>query len=186
MKQLITSFIIIFTLASCNKAKVDKKPSKNDNQMISNIKKDINKTVIDAYKAWSFDNADELDFEEIRSYFTSTATIQTAANGELSIVSLEDAILSFQKSISEGNLTLMEEFEIAGETEYFGGIAHRISYHAYYFNTKDSIGARAVNTLQLVKIKGKWLINTVLREFESEVLKFPEEYNNIQNEMLKN
>lgn len=180
MKQLITSIIIIFSSVSCNKVKVDKKPSKSDYQMISNIEKTINKTVTDAYKAWSFDSADELDFEEIRSYFTSTATIQTTADGELSIVSLEDAILSFQKSISDGNLTLMEEFEIAGKTEYFGGIAHRISYHSYYFNTKDSIGARAVNTLQLVKIKEKWLINSVQREFESEVLKFPKEYNSIQ------
>ncbi len=186
MKQLIASFIIIFTLMSCNKAKVDKKLSKSDSKMISNIEKNINKTVIDAYKAWSFDNADELDFEEIRSYFTSTATIQTAANGELSIVSLEEAIQGFQKSISEGSLTLMEEFEIAGKTEYFGAIAHRISYHAYYFNTKDSIGARAVNTLQLVKIKGKWLINSVLRDFENEVLKFPKEYNDIQKKMHKN
>lgn len=157
-----------------------------DKEVISETEADINKTVTGAYRAWSFDSADELDFEEIRSYFTSTASIQTAANGELSIVSLEDAILSFQKSINDGNLTLMEEFEIAGKTEYFGAIAHRISYHAYYFNTKDSIGARAVNTLQLVKIKGKWLINSVLREFESEVLKFPEEYNDIQNKLYKN
>ena len=186
MKLLTTSFIMIFTLVSCNKTKVVKKSSTSNDQMISIIEDNINKTVTDAYNAWSFDSADELDFEEIRSYFTSTATIQTAANGELSIVSLEDAILSFQKSINDGDLTLMEEFEITGETEYFGAIAHRISYHAYYFNTKDSIGARAVNTLQLVKIKGKWLINTVLREFENEVLKFPEEYNDIQNKMLKN
>ena len=184
MKQLLTSCIIVLILVSCNRAKEIKKIPMNK-EVISETETEINKTVTDAYRAWSFDSADELDFEEIRSYFTSTASIQTAANGELSIVSLEDAILSFQKSISDGNLTLMEEFEIAGKTEYFGGIAHRISYHAYYFNTKDSIGARAVNTLQLVKIKGKWLINTVLREFESEALKFPEEYNDIQNKMLK-
>ena len=131
MKQRIVSFIIIFTLVSCNRAKVVKKPL-SDSEVISNIENNINKTVTDAYKAWSFDSPDELDFKEIRSYFTSTATIQTAANGELSIVSLEDAILSFQKSISDGDLTLMEEFEIAGKTEYFGAIAHRISYHAYY------------------------------------------------------
>ncbi len=153
--------------------------------MISEVETNINKTVTDAYKAWSFGNADELDFEEIRSYFTSTATIQTAEDGELSIVSLEEAIQGFQKSISEGKLTLMEEFEIAGKTEYFGAVAHRISYHGYFFNTKDSIGARAVNTLQLVKIKGKWLINSVLRDFENDFLKFPKEYDDIQNEMFK-
>jgi len=184
MKQLVAIIIVFFSLVSCKKDKVVKKPS-NNSPMISEIETNINKTVTDAYKAWSFENADELDFEKIRSYFTTTATIQTAANGELSIVSLEEAIQGFQKSISEGNLTLMEEFEIAGKTEYFGAIAHRISYHAYYFNTKDSIGARAVNTLQLVKIKGKWLINSVLRDFESEILKFPKEYNDIQNKMFK-
>lgn len=176
MRLLIPYLFVVITLISCNPVKYMKKSS-IDNEAVSETKTNINKTVTDAYKAWSFDSADELDYDKIRSYFTSTATIQTMANEELSIVSLEEAIISFQKSINAGGLTLMEEFEIAGETEYFGAIAHRISYHAYYFNTKDSIGARAVNTLQLVNINGKWLINSVLREFEREGLLLPPEYN---------
>ena len=107
MKQLTSSFIIVFILVSCNRAKViEKLPV--DSDVVSEIEANINKTVAAAYKAWSFDSADELDFKEIRSYFTSTATIQTVANGELSVVTLEEAILGFQKSIKDGDLTLME------------------------------------------------------------------------------
>ena len=65
--------------------------------------------------------------------------------------------------------------EGGGETQFFGNIAHRLSVNVDYFDGSEE-AERGVNSFQLIKVNGKWLINSLIWDVEQEGQPIPEQY----------
>ncbi len=68
--------------------------------------------------------------------------------------------LALKQALMKGQITSLKIIEAGGKTEYFGKIANRISVNADYFNESEE-AEKGVNSIQLVKVNGKWLINSI-------------------------
>ena len=174
-----------FLLQSCEskdnknqkKGSVDQSILKSE---ISQTELDIDKAIELGYKVWFVKKGDNPDFSKYDDYNTSTAIFQEFENDSIIVSLLSDQVKGFKDAFKEGHLSSFDEREIGSETTYFGNVAHRISYHIYHTNTNDSITKRGVNSIQLVKIKGKWKTQSILRQIESDNYQFPKKYDSFR------
>lgn len=114
------------------------------------------------------EKANSPNFSKYSDYNTSTAVFQEFESDNIIVSQLSDQVKGFKYAFNEK--------EIGSETTYFGNVAHRISYHTYCTNTIDSITDRGVNSIQLVKMNGKWKIQSILRQIESDTYKLLKKY----------
>jgi hypothetical protein len=143
---------------------------------VSETEKTINKVVMAAYAAISFEKGSTPDYAEIKSLFTPKATLVNFAADSPQFVYIDEFIAGFKAGVDSGNMTAFKEIELGGETEYFGNIGHRITAYASYFNGLEEIGQKGVNSFQLVKLKGQWLINSIIWDIEKTGQSIPERY----------
>jgi len=144
--------------------------------IISEKEKAINKVVKDAYAVISFKKGTTPDYEAMRALFTSNATLYNFRGDSLKFYYIDEFITGFNASIDSGNLIAFEEVELGGETEFFGNIGHRISAYASYINGAEEIGEKGVNSFQVMKVSGKWLINSLVWDIEKNGQPIPERY----------
>jgi hypothetical protein len=89
---------------------------------------------------------------------------------------IDEFIEEFKAGNFADELTAFDEVELGGETEYFGKIGHRISAYATKFNGTNEIGERGVNSFQVLKVNGKWLINSIIWDVEKSGQSIPKRY----------
>ena len=82
----------------------------------------------------------------------------------------------FVKGMSKiEGLSFFIEKELWGETRFFGNIAHRYSVYEKHIKIKDrEIKGKGVNSYQLVKVDGRWMVNSIIWTDETETMKVPE------------
>lgn len=122
----------------------------------------INQAVKDAYALISFEKGTTLDHEALRAIFTNDATTYNFRGDSLVFSNIDDFISGFKGAINNGEMTAFNEVKLWGKTEYFGNIGHRISAYASYFDGAEKIGEKGVSSLQVVKVDGGWLINSII------------------------
>jgi len=168
-------------LSGCQN-EVSKEPEKltEEEPEISQTELDIDKAIEEGYKVWFVKNGDTPDFSKYDDYNTSTAMFQEYETDSIVVATLSDQVEGFKGAFEAGHLTSFDEREIGSETTYFGNVAHRISYHTYRTNSTDSITGRGVNSIQLVKINGKWKIQSILRQVESNNYRLPAKYDSLR------
>jgi len=143
---------------------------------VSEKEKAINQVVKDAYAFISFEKGTTLDYEALRAIFTADATLYNFRGDSLAFSNIDDFIAGFKASIDGGEMIAFNEVELAGKTEYFGKIGHRISAYASYFDGADEIGEKGVNSFQVLEVNGKWLINSIIWDVEKDGQSIPERY----------
>ena len=136
----------------------------------------INQAVLDAYAAISFEEGTAPDYDAIGALFTPTATMHNFRHDSLQSFDITLFIGGLKGAVDAGAMKSFREVELGGETEYFGHIAHRISSYASYFDGSGEIGERGVNSFQLLKIDGQWIINSVIWDVEKEGQSIPDRY----------
>lgn len=154
-----------------------------DDKELSNLKSEISPTELnintvikESYKVWYVKKGNKPDFSKYDDYYTSTAVFQDIKEDSIIVSPLSENVKEFKGAFEADHLSSFDEREIGSETIYFGNVAHRISYHIYHTNTSDSITKRGVNSIQLVKINGKWKIQSILRQVESDTYQLPKKY----------
>ncbi len=143
---------------------------------VSEKEKAINQVVKDAYAFISFEKGTTLDYEALRAIFTADATLYNFRGDSLAFSNIDDFIAGFKVSIDGGKMIAFNEVELGGKTEYFGKIGHRISAYASYFDGANEIGEKGVNSFQVLKVNGKWLINSIIWDVEKNGQSIPERY----------
>ncbi len=143
---------------------------------VSEKEKAINQVVKDAYASISFEKGATLDYEALRALFTSDATLYNFRGDSLAFSNIDDFIAGFKAGIDSGEMIAFNEVELGGETEYFGKIGHRISAYASYFDGSEEIGEKGVNSFQVIKVNGKWLINSIIWDVEKNGQSIPKRY----------
>ncbi|MFK5855446.1 MAG: hypothetical protein QM503_04890 [Bacteroidota bacterium] len=141
---------------------------------------DINKVITEAYKVWYVKKGDTPDFSKYKDYYTSTAVFQEYTEDSIIVSLLSDGVKEFEDAFKAGYLYSFDEREIGSETTQFGNVAHRISYHIYHTNSNDSITARGMNSIQLVKTNGKWKVQSILKQIESYTYQLPKKYDSFK------
>ena len=153
-------FILQIIVCSCSENKTD-----NKNEPIETIQ--IKKPILELYQNLKVENEDTPNFEYITSLFTNTANLGFVKEDSLILKSPQEYFSGMQGGIDAGMIKLLHEWEINGETEYFGDVAHHISTYAVYFGTTDSIAERGVTSFQLVKLNNKWKIQSMIWKAET-------------------
>jgi hypothetical protein len=103
------------------------------------------------------------DFDKMRSLFAPGATLKAIGPKGLHGGSLEDYISRNKDILERMGFT---ERELGRRTEVWGGLA--TAWSAYDGRTADgSFHERGINSFQLVKIDGKWLVASILWQEET-------------------
>lgn len=125
-------------------------------------------TAIDAavrgvYEVISGPPGQKRDFDRMRSLFASGATLKATGPNGLRGGSLEDYISRNAAILEKDGFT---EREIGRRVEIWGGLA--TAWSSYDGRTADgSFHERGINSFQLVKIDGKWLVASILWQEET-------------------
>lgn len=136
----------------------------------------ITQAVKNAYAAISYNNDKVPSTAHIDSAFIPEAQLINFRAGIADVTSLQQFDKLYTDFVTKAKIKLFYEEEIFGRTEQFGKIAHRISTYTTYFNTRDSVAERGVNSFQLIKTPKGWKVSSIIWDVEKPDLKVPDYY----------
>ncbi len=129
----------------------------------------IKAAVKDFYRSICFAEHAAPDIGLLRSLFLPEGMLIRMTPQGPSIMKLETFVSLFREQIEGGFLTEFHEEEIFGITETFGRIAHVFStYEARKKSGDETQTQRGINSIQLLKDKGRWRVVSILWEHEGE------------------
>jgi hypothetical protein len=118
----------------------------------------IDQTIRGVYEVISGPPGQKRDFDKMRSLFAPGATLKAIGPKGLRGGSLEDYISRNKDVLEREGFT---ERELGRRVELWGGLA--TAWSAYDGRTANgSFHERGINSFQLVKIDGKWLVASIL------------------------
>ncbi len=124
---------------------------------------EIDRTITAVYEVISGPPGQKRDFDRMRSLFAPGATLKAIGPKGLRGGSLEDYISRNRDVLERDGFT---ERELGRRTEIWGGLA--TAWSAYDGRTANgSFHERGINSFQLVKIDGKWLVASILWQEET-------------------
>jgi hypothetical protein len=123
----------------------------------------IDQAIRGVYEVISGPPGQKRDFDKMRSLFAPGATLKAIGPNGLRGGSLEDYISRNSAILEKEGFT---ERELGRRVELWGGLA--TAWSAYDGRTASgSFHERGINSFQLVKIDGKWLVASILWQEET-------------------
>jgi len=123
----------------------------------------IDSAIRGVYEVISGPPGQKRDFDRMRSLFAPGATLKAIGPKGLRGGSLEDYISRNKDVLEKEGFT---ERELGRRVEVWGGLA--TAWSAYDGRTASgSFHKRGINSFQLVKINGKWLVASILWQEET-------------------
>jgi len=123
----------------------------------------INQAIKGVYDVISGPPGQKRDFDRMRSMFAPGATLKAIGPKGLRGGSLEDYISRNAAILEKEGFT---ERELGRRVEVWGGLA--TAWSAYDGRTANgSFHERGINSFQLVKVDGKWLVASILWQEET-------------------
>ena len=123
----------------------------------------IDQAIRGVYEVISGPPGQKRDFDKMRTMFAPNATLKAIGPKGLRGGSVEDYVGRNAKILEEKGFT---ERELGRRVELWGGLA--TAWSAYDGRTADgSFHERGINSFQLVKIDGKWLVASILWQEET-------------------
>ena len=123
----------------------------------------IDQAIRGVYEVISGPPGQKRDFDKMRSMFAPGATLKAIGPKGLRGGSLEDYISRNSAILEKEGFT---ERELGRRVEIWGGLA--TAWSAYDGRTANgSFHERGINSVQLVKVDGKWLVASILWQEET-------------------
>jgi hypothetical protein len=123
----------------------------------------IDRAIRGVYEVISGPPGQKRDFDRMRSLFAPNATMKAIGPKGLRGGSVEDYITRNAAVLEKDGFT---ERELGRRVEVWGGLA--TAWSAYDGRTANgSFHERGINSFQLVKVDGKWLVASVLWQEET-------------------
>jgi hypothetical protein len=114
------------------------------------------------FAAVSFDEGAQPAYGTLHDLFTSGGKLINTASQPPEIAGVDDFIQSRQRLVDAGELTSFEEAEVAGRSDAFGNVAHRLSdYEKSGTRNAVEFAARGVISTQFVKTPSGWRISSM-------------------------
>ena len=131
--------------------------------------KAIDQTIHAVYDVISGPPGQKRDFDRMRSLFAPGATLKAIGPKGLRGGSLEDYISRNAAILEKEGFT---ERELGRRVEIWGGLA--TAWSSYDGRTASgSFHERGINSIQLVKVDGKWLVASILWQEETPENRLP-------------
>lgn len=170
------TLILIVTAAlfiGCNQQKPDAKESLKtpDADEIA-----ILATINTVYDNIHVDSLNQPDFALIKKQFTDSAKMGLVKNDSLIWMSPEDYFNKMKGSLVSNNVRYLKEWEIQGQTHYFGTVAQRTSLYGVHFNRADTIAEKGIINYQLIKVNNEWKILSMIWQAERNGNSVPDNY----------
>jgi hypothetical protein len=139
-------------------------------------KKEIDACIRKFYNLLSYQNSKLDNVDSLPELFETDGTL-TATFGNQPLLWTAPQFVAFLKNGAAQGARDRTETELYEHTDIFGNIAHRFST----YSLKMTVGVkpeerRGINSIQLVKQNGKWLIHSLVWDRESDVIKIPKAY----------
>jgi len=139
--------------------------------------KDLDTLTRELYSCISFSKGAQPDLQKLRTLFYSTARLINNNDTKPLDFTVEQFIDAVRQQLENGELEAFQEREIAARTEVFGNIAHRFSTYEAGLEGADARSAiKGINSIQFIKVAGKWLVSAMVWNDEAENRKIPQEY----------
>ena len=139
--------------------------------------KNLNKLTTNLYQTISFNRDTQPDFEKLKCHFIEGGRLINNNEDQPQEFTISQFIDVFQQQIENGKLDEFEEKEISSTTEVFGNIAHRFSVYEVRLDVESEKPAFVgINSIQFIKVKGKWLVTSMVWNDQKEGRKIPEKY----------
>ncbi len=123
----------------------------------------IDQAIRGVYEVISGPPGQKRDFDKMRSYFAAGATMKAIGPKGLRGGTLEDYIGRNAEILEKEGFT---ERELGRRVEVWGGLA--TAWSAYDGRTANgSFHERGINSFQLVKVDGKWVVASILWQEET-------------------
>jgi hypothetical protein len=128
-------------------------------------------------RAVSFQEGGRPSYDRIRDLFIDGGKLIKNSSDSPEISSVDEFIVPRQALVDSGEMTFFEEVEIAGITEVFGNIAHRLSTYEKrgMTNGKAFRGIGVIST-QFIRTPGGWKMSSMAWDDERPGLAVPDRY----------
>jgi hypothetical protein len=131
----------------------------------------IDRTIHDVYAVISGPPGQKRDFDKMRSLFAKGATLKATGPKGVGGGTVDDYIKRNAEILEKEGFT---ERELGRRVEIWGGLA--TVWSAYDGRTANGkFHERGINSFQLVKIDGKWLVASILWQEESPTNPLPKD-----------
>lgn len=125
----------------------------------------------------SFPDSTSLRIDSLPTLFTNDGKLIANFGKKPFIYTPAQYVESIRSSIRSGQIYSSKERELARNVDVFGKIAHVLSTYELTMTGKDgTIVRRGLNSIQLLKLDGKWLICSLIWDRENNELKLPAKY----------
>ena len=138
---------------------------------------EVGKTIDRFFMFLSFPDTSHLQIDSLRNVFVSEGKLINNFGKKPLIFTVHEYIAGIRTNVSSGQLHSTQEKELARNVDVFGKIAHVLSTFELTMVGKDGkMVRRGINSIQLLKLDGRWLILSLIWDRESDVLKLPSKY----------
>ncbi|MCD4664302.1 MAG: nuclear transport factor 2 family protein [Bacteroidales bacterium] len=172
MKKIILGTAIFFLFANSNKL------FSQDPALAYDLG-EINKVVNKLYSNLTFKQKETPKLAKLKDiFYRKGLLINNTANDPINYT-LKEFTDVINGQVRTGKVEAFKEEELSSKVEFFGKIAQCFSTYESGFilaGRDDYITKRGINSIQLIKVNGKWLIVSVVWNEEDEELKLPEKY----------
>lgn len=172
MKKIILTVAVLILCASSGKLFSQDPALAYD---LSEIKKVVNKL----YTNLSFKPNQSPMLAKLNDIFYGEGMFINNGGDDPKAYTLQEFSSIISGQVKSGKVKAFNEEEISSSIDLFGKIAHCFSsYESGYIlaGREDYVTKRGINSIQLIKVNGKWLIHSVIWNEENEELKIPVKY----------
>ncbi len=119
----------------------------------------------------------EPNWSRLGTLFYEEARLIHVKGDEAEDMNINEFIRRFQEQIRKGKINSFHEFEIYRKVEAFHNIVQVFSTYEAKINPDDvELVGRGINCIQLIKLKNRWWVTSILWEAEKEEFQIPAEY----------
>lgn len=151
--------------------------SEGQNTSIDQDKKEIDTCIQKLYKFLSYSNGNLDSLASIGNLFTPDAKLLSNLGNQPQSWFVPQFVDFVKEGLSKQSITDRQEVELSEKTEIFGKISHRFSTYKIDFIIKGKAEQRkGINSIQLLKLNGKWQIYSLVWDIEKVSQKIPTSY----------
>ena len=172
MKKLILTTVIFFLFACTGKL------FSQDPALAYDLG-EIDKVVNKLYTNLTFKQNQSPTLSKLKDIFYGKGLFVNNSADDPKTYTLQEFTAVISGQAKSGKVKAFKEEELSSEVELFGKVAHCFSTYESGFilaGRDDYVTKRGINSIQLIKVNGKWLIVSVTWNEENEELKIPDEY----------
>lgn len=137
----------------------------------------IGMTIDRLYKSVSFADSSAFHADSVAAVFTKDGKLTANFTQNPMTFTVNEYTDNLRRRLRKGEVEAAHEKELFRTVDVFGNAAHVLSsYELTLMIAGKPVVRRGVNFFQLLKVNGKWQINSLIWDRENERLKLPSKY----------